>query len=210
MKKQSYINYLWNSVNEHSIHSPFMFGFANKAFYSPAPSFSRREYKDLNINVSYRQAELLYKITCRLRPAKLLVLGNEAESVTKLLRYAAEKNNIQLWFFSTLAPVPGGIDMAYISVEDEKDTTALLEQVIKEKNNTTFCIAGNIHASGKTEKTWKAIKNHKQVTVTADAYFAGFVFFRPGQAKQHFMIRSKRSFFLDAILGLRNLYGLLG
>ena len=53
------------------------------------------------------------------------------------------------------------------------------------------------------------IKKHPKVTVTIDTFQWGIVFFRIEQVKENFIIRTRKSFFLDNVLGIKNLWGLL-
>jgi hypothetical protein len=40
------------------------------------------------------------------------------------------------------------------------------------------------------ERAWKEIKQHPDVRQTIDFFRVGMVFFRKGQVKQHFILRS--------------------
>jgi hypothetical protein len=210
MSTQSYINFLWNSSNSHGVHSPFVFGFISKAFYAKAAHLTKREHKAATSAVQYKPAELLYRIISNTKSAKLFILGEEAAEITEMLRKLGEANSLQLWFFSPLAPIPGGADLAYISGTGKDEILPLFEQVIQNLGNNKICVVGNIHSSAATEKAWKALKKDPRVTVTIDTYHLGLVFFRQGQAKQHFYIRTTTSPLLDAVLGIKNLWGLLG
>ncbi len=210
MQKQSYTNFLWSSANAHGVHSPFVFGFISKCFYSKTPKLTKKEYKSLNTPIDYTTAELLFRIINCSRSAKLFVLGKDAAPVTEMLRKLGEMHNLQLWFFSPLAPIPGGADLAYISGAGKSDILPLFEEIIPNIYNDKVCIIGNIHATPQTEAAWEAIKNDPRVTVTIDTYHLGLVFFRRGQAGQHFAIRANTSVLTDAFLGIKNLWGLLG
>ncbi|OYQ43407.1 hypothetical protein CHU92_03465 [Flavobacterium cyanobacteriorum] len=210
MSKQSYINFLWNSSNLHGVHSPFVFGYISKAFYAKAARLTKREHNAATGTVKYQPAELLYRIISNTKSSKLFILGEEAVEITEMLRKLGEANSLQLWFFSLLAPIPGGADLAYISGKDKEEILPLFEQAVPNMGKNKVCIIGNIHSSAATEKAWSTIKNDPRVTVTIDAYYMGLVFFRHGQAKQHFVIRATTSWLTDVVLGFRNLWGLLG
>lgn len=49
---KSYINFLWNSKNEHGVHSPFVFSLVTKCFYD------KREYPEYSILKKYRNSLL--------------------------------------------------------------------------------------------------------------------------------------------------------
>ena len=210
MSTLSYTEFLWKSQNDHGIHSPFMFNFVSECFYARGPRLSRKKHRTRKMTVNYPVAELLYRVVYYLKPAKTLVLGNEAETVTETLRFAGEENKIRLWFFSELAAIPGGTDLAVIADNEKEAVMASLEKIIENSHNNTVCILPNIHQNTRMEYIWEAIKRHPKVSVTVDAYHLGIIFFRREQAAQHFMVRPDKSFFRDALLGIRNLYGLLG
>ncbi|MEL1246269.1 hypothetical protein AAEO56_18490 [Flavobacterium sp. DGU11] len=210
MSTLSYIQFLWKSQNDHGIHSPFMFRFVTKCFYAKGARLSKRAYREQKMQVGYPQAELLYRIVNYLKPAKSFAIGENADSVMEMLRYACEENKIKLWFFSSLAPIPGGIDLAIIADKKKEAIMASLERIVSDINNDTICIIGDIHSSPEMEAAWELIMEHPKVTVTLDTYHVGLVFFRREQIKQHFMVRPSKSFFRDALLGLKNGYGLLG
>jgi len=206
----SYTSFLWKSDNDHGIHSPFMFRFVSKAFYARGPRLSAKEHRSQNMQLRYPAAEVLYRVFNYIRPAKSFVMGSEADAITDILRYAGEENKIKLWFFSPMAPIPGGTDFAVVADNEKEALLASFEKVVSNSNNDTVCIIPNIHATPQLEAAWQAVQQHPKVTVTVDAYHLGLVFFRREQVQQHFLVRPSKSFFRDALLGLRNGYGLLG
>lgn len=210
MSTLSYTQFLWDSQNDHGIHSPFMFRFISKCFYAKGSRLSKRVYRAETMEISYPAAELLYRIFNYLKPAKTFVLGAKDEAVIKMLRYTGEENKIKTWFFSPLAPIPGGADLAVIADIEKEAAMASLELILANAHNDTVCVIPNIHDTRLMERTLHAIQAHPKVSVTVDAYHLGLIFFRREQVEQHFMVRPSKSFFTDAILGIRNLYGLFG
>jgi predicted O-methyltransferase YrrM len=75
--------------------------------------------------------------------------------------------------------------------------------------NESVWIFDDIHWSVEMEEAWEMIKKNPKVTVTIDTFQWGFVFFRSEQVKENFTIRTNKSFFLDTVLGIKNLWGLL-
>lgn len=76
-------------------------------------------------------------------------------------------------------------------------------------DNKTVWIFDDIHWSEEMEEAWEVIKKHPKVKVTVDTFQWGFVFFRSEQVKEDFIVRTDKSFFLDNVLGVKNLWGLL-
>jgi predicted O-methyltransferase YrrM len=58
----------------------------------------------------------------------------------------------------------------------------------KKHENSCF-VFDDICWSQEMKEAWKEIKLHEEVTVTVDLFFVGLVFFRKGQAKEHFVLR---------------------
>ncbi len=53
----------------------------------------------------------------------------------------------------------------------------------------TVLVLRDIHASTEKRREWQAIRSMEAATVTIDLFRVGLVFFREGQAKEHFRIR---------------------
>jgi len=138
-----------------------------------------------------------------------MVFADEQAVISDVLRQTAEDDKMKIWFFSPLAPVPGGVDAVYISYKDMATTLTTFEDRLSNIHNNTVYIIDNLRLSPEMEEAWTSIKHHPKVTVTIDTYRMGIVFFRREQNKQHFTVRLSKSILLNAVLGLRNLYGLL-
>lgn len=54
---KSYLNFLWNSKNEHGVHSPFVFSLVSKCFYD------KKDYAEYSILKKYRNSLLANKKT---------------------------------------------------------------------------------------------------------------------------------------------------
>ena len=100
--------------------------------------------------------------------------------------------------------------LIYFDGNHSKEATLnYFELLLPTISNETVWIFDDIHWSSGMEEAWEIIKRHPKVTVTIDTFQWGFVFFRKEQEKEHFIIRTKKSFFLDSFLGIKNLWGLL-
>lgn len=71
----------------------------------------------------------------------------------------------------------------------EYATLTYFEQCLRASHNDTVFVFDDIRWSNGMMDAWEKIKNHKEVTVTADLFFMGLVFIRKDQAKEHFIIR---------------------
>lgn len=210
MAAMTYMQFLWNSKNAHGVHSPFVYNIISKCFYNKIQPLYRKQKDVPAEGISLPLARLLHKLVVCSRASKLYVLGDEAAGITEVLRVSGEAINTRPWFFSPLAPIPGAVDLAYISAKDTASLMPLYENILPNIDENSIAVIGNIHLSEETETAWEAIKNHPQTVVTIDTYYAGLVFTRKKQAKQHFIIRCNKNIITDAVLGIRNLWGLLG
>jgi hypothetical protein len=217
MRIASYIKFLWKSTNAHGVHSPFVFWFINRYFYSGSPKLNHTFYKGSANNVSYTFASTLYRIIHDLKPPIALLDGDNRKAIQSIISEASKHNDKQniivslnpdteLPDYSKDAPT---LYFIYISHKHKAATQNRFEQLLPSITDNTILIINHIHFSPEMEEAWTTIKNHPKVTVTIDTFFQGFVFFREVQQKEHFIIRPFTSLSLDTILGARKLWGLL-
>lgn len=82
------------------------------------------------------------------------------------------------------------LDLLYIDGNHRREATLrYFEWALPRLQETSLVILDDIHWSGGMQEAWKTIKAHPDVTVTADLFYIGLVFFHKGQAKQHFSIK---------------------
>ncbi len=213
MKAMSYLKFLWISVNSHGVHSPFVYKLVTEGFYEKERLVYNIKYNTSGSGLNQQAVKILLKTIAHFKSYKLLVLGDDevaVNQITETIRSAADAISAKIWFYSTFVPVPGGVDLAYLCGDDQAALLHSLKQLKADVNNDSVALVANIHASEAMEAAWDAIKKDPNVTVTIDTYHLGLIFFRREQPKQHFIIRPFQSVFLDAVLGIRSLWGLLG
>jgi len=82
------------------------------------------------------------------------------------------------------------IDFMFIDGNHRKDATIdYFQQSLPKVHEGSVLIFDDIYWSKGMKEAWKTIKSHPQVTCTVDLFWIGLVFFRKGQAKEHFKIR---------------------
>ena len=105
---------------------------------------------------------------------------------------------------------PATCNLIYFDGNHSKQATLeYFELLLPTIDNETIWIFDDIHWSQEMEEAWEIIKQNPKVTVTVDTFQWGFVFFRSEQVKENFTVRTDKSFFLDNVLGIKNLWGLL-
>ena len=82
------------------------------------------------------------------------------------------------------------IDFVFIDGNHTKEATLrYFNQCLEKTNENTLLIFDDIHWSKEMEEAWKIIYSNEQVSVSIDLFFVGFIFFRKGQIKEHFILR---------------------
>lgn len=189
-KIKSYIKFLWNSKNEHGVHSPFVFDLVTKCFYDKT---KHPEYSLLK-NTSKR-IRLLVRIVRYFQPKTILEIGNANELNTnmfssEIISFEDFLKNINSNNDTSLDFRLSTFDFIYFNKsKSKKSTLDYFELLLPTVTNDSVWIFNDIHKSIENEDTWEIIKKHPKVKVTIDAFHFGMVFFRAEQKKEHFVIR---------------------
>jgi predicted O-methyltransferase YrrM len=191
-----------------------------------------------NAGISGKDARLLFRIVNYFKPKTILEIGTSLGLATSALALGNPKAQItSLEGCPETAKIARkqfdkfdlGIDSvvskfeSYLQTEksdsydfiyfdgnhSKKATLQYFDSLLSTAHNETVWIFDDIHWSADMEEAWEIIKKHPKVTVTIDTFQWGLIFFRREQEKEHFILRTSNSFFLNSILGLRKLWGLL-
>ena len=200
----SYLKFILKSTNAHGVHSPFIYALVSEGFY-----YGRKVKNNNGKGLSSQALTTLFKTINHFSSFKLMVMGENEAEVTESIREAGEKTKTKIWLFSPLAPIPGGPDLCVISGHNTQTVLPVFNSLLKHVNDHTFFALPNVHATPEMEQAWETIKKDPNVTVTVDTYHLGLIFFRKGQAKQHFTIRPYKSILLDFVLGIPKLWGMI-
>lgn len=80
--------------------------------------------------------------------------------------------------------------LVFIDGNHRKEPTLRYFNMIAVMSGTeTVVIIDDIHSGGGMEEAWSEIKDHERVSVTADIFRMGIVFFREGIGRGHYIIR---------------------
>lgn len=82
------------------------------------------------------------------------------------------------------------LDFVYIDGNHRKEATLnYFNWCLPKVQENTLLIFDDIYWSKGMKEAWAEIKEHPQVTLTIDLFWIGLVFFKKGQAKEHFKIK---------------------
>ena len=82
------------------------------------------------------------------------------------------------------------LDFLFIDGNHRKSATLeYFQQSLPKVHESSVLIFDDIYWSKGMQEAWQQIKEHPQVTLTIDLFWIGLVFFRKGQAKEHFKVK---------------------
>ena len=182
-KIKSYIKFLWNSKNEHGVHSPFVFDLVTKCFYDKTKFPEYSHFKN-----NSKRVRLFYRIIRYFKPKTILEIGNSTEIDTNI--FSSEITTFEEFQKNKPSNNNSTFDLVYFNQnESQKTTLAYFELLLPTITNETVWVINDIHESIENENFWDIIKKHYKVKVTIDTFHFGMVFFRAEQEKEHFVIR---------------------
>lgn len=161
---KSYLKFLWNSKNEHGVHSPFVFLLVTKCFYDKTET--KPHFFELKLK------------------------KNKENLLNKLFHYFEFQEGI---FFTkhklTTFSNNSKIDFIFIDSTYFNANKIALTELLSKSNNDTCFIFDSIYNSPENNSLWKTIIQNPLFTATIDTYLFGFAFLRKEQEKEHFVIR---------------------
>lgn len=82
------------------------------------------------------------------------------------------------------------LDFVYVDGNHRKEATLnYFHWCLPKVHEGSLLIFDDIYWSEGMKEAWEEIKNHPDVTVTIDLFWIGLVYFKKGQAKEHFKIK---------------------
>ncbi len=158
----SRMRFLVAAVNEHGVHSPFIFRFLTCALYQ----------KD-----AFRgpQAERVLLKALAYFPIERVHIPAEANSVRRII---SER-------FPELLFEQEPFDLVYCISPSVPELKALLPHL----HNDSIVLVDGLRESKASLASWENLKALQEVRVSLDLFYSGFLFFRREQARQHFKIR---------------------
>jgi len=82
------------------------------------------------------------------------------------------------------------VDFVFVDGNHQKDATLeYFKWCLPKVHENTMLIFDDIYWSEGMKEAWKEIKANPKVTATVDLFWIGLVFFKPGQAKEDFLVK---------------------
>ena len=155
---KSYLQFLWNSKNEHGVHSPFVFHLITKCFYDTTemkPYFS-------DFQIKRKKEKLLNRVFHYFEFQEGLYFSENKTST---------------------ASCDVKIDVVFIDVAYFNANTIALDAILSKINNDTCFIFDGIYRNSTNNLLWKSIVYDPSFTVTVDTFIYGFAFVRKEQER---------------------------
>ncbi len=180
-----YLSFLWNSKNEHRVHSPFVYDLQMNIFKDTQQYYAFDELrKYANKNLTYKSLKQLFRFINQTQPSTVVLVGNATTEIHKTITLA--KSNIKLYIINSTQEfkrLPLPIDIFYIESNQLEDYYPLIKS---KSNNQTAVIITKPHQSS----YWSKIIEYSELHVSLDLFDIGFLFFRKQQVKEHFILRT--------------------
>ncbi|MSP85022.1 MAG: hypothetical protein EXR18_04240 [Flavobacteriaceae bacterium] len=158
---RTYLQFLWNSKNEHGVHSPFVFLLVTHCFYDKT-----------KLNPYLPNLETNTK---------------KVRFINRLFHYFQFQDGI--YISENKKSHPSKVDFIFIDIAYLIKNNIELDEIIALANNETCIIFENPHYSKENETKWKSVFTNPNFKVTIDTYWYGLAFIRKQQVKEHFIIR---------------------
>jgi hypothetical protein len=159
-----HLKFLITSVNQHGVHSPFVYNYLTQGLYTKKICPQSKTIDVLLKSISYFECK------------NLQILDDSS------LQAIVSQKFPDMQF----GQIPS--DIIYCDMINPH----LFSEVLPKEDHihkNSLLLLDSIYRNNESERLWNEIKADESVTVTLDLFFCGLVFFRKEQAKEHFKIR---------------------
>ena len=195
-----YLKYFFVSKTKHGVHSPFVYDLVTNVINDKSYKKNHSKIRLLNcFTNNSKQLELIDRIINHYKLENILEIGSCKHLNRILLSNIQSKANLffynlktfEISEFKTRNNIQSkSFDFAFYNLRsNEYLTLTEFMNHLKFFHNNSIVAINNIHHSIKMEKVWSKIIAQKQVTISIDLFYIGFVFFRKEQVKENFIIR---------------------
>ncbi len=168
---KNYATFLYNSNNQHGIHSPFVYRLVTQCLYKKNKDGKSKKERLLLQLINYMQVKSILGIT---NTKELSFLQN------KKVLYTTIKT------IENLPKNSSKYDFIFIS---KTTNLANLETIIPLLHNHSILLIEAIYTSKKRYHYWKKTIKNPNISVSINTYSFGIINCRKEQVKQHFTIR---------------------
>ncbi|RAV30049.1 hypothetical protein [Sinomicrobium soli] len=160
-----YLRFLLRSTNQYGVHSPFIYGFVTGGLYKRGKFRGKKTHR------------ILFRMIKYFRIGEVILTGESRELQTLL----------HTCFPGLADRAKGEKRLVYHRITAETDPETLFSR--EDFGAEDILVLDGIYESRGTEDAWNSICGHPRARVTVDLFWLGVVFFRTGQAREHFVIR---------------------
>ncbi len=206
----AYLKHKLTTNNRHGTHSPFVYKLADEVIYDFS---SKKVYEvieaqrkkllndDSNIVLfghslaknsikKTRLAQLIFRLAVYHSPYNVMIIGAKLGITTSYLAKACPKANLIVIEKPKMITEAISLDFVYLNGSYHKESILnYFNWCLPKLNEHSLFIIDDIHRNEDIKSAWAEIKNHPQVTVTIDLFWLGLVYFKKGQAKEHFKLK---------------------
>lgn len=200
-----YLKHRFTAKTRHGTHSPFVYKLTDEVIYDfkskDIYKTLERDRKKLSNDASGTQKgqlskvnsplldQLIYRIAKHQQVVQFTELENTSAITSAYLAAAAAAGG-QKDTADNITGNTAAVDLLYIgSCVNKSLLLTYFYEYLPKFHERSLLIIKDIYKNEGLKEAWKEIKANEQVAITVDLFWIGLVYFRKGQAKEHFKIR---------------------
>ena len=192
-----YLLHRFAANNRHGLHSPFIYrlvdsviyDFRAKDTYTALKIIHNQHKNDQHLSLPLRVLQLLYRLLVNARPQQVLIAGNSSSAFVPTLHLAAPQAQCCLLRIDDI-PLGWKADLIFIGTSSlNTELKKEADQCLPYVKESTLLIVQSVHQNRHMQQAWADLKASSSVTVTVDLFWFQLIYFKKGQAKEHFKVK---------------------